>query len=296
MTNEIAIRALTTAALTGLLLGSGLRLEVRQVLEVLRQKRLLGRTLAVNFLGVPALALGIVLVFKVPTEIAVGMLLLAAAPFAPVVPVFTKMARGDLALAATLTGIFPLPSAFLTPWICVACLKMLPGAGELRFQVLQLLLLLLATITLPLATGVALKHYRPSWAKLILRPVEVLAEGIGAISLAFVTFVEFRTIVDTGWNALLAMALLCELSLFLGYAFGGPSTASRRVIGFGTSNRNIALALLIAAGSFAGTPVLAGVVANGLFLILLGLVHVAWWRWRPQGVDPPSPGFGATGS
>jgi BASS family bile acid:Na+ symporter len=77
------------------------------------------------------------------------------------------------------------------------------------------------------------------------------------------------------------MALLCELSLFLGYVIGGPGAESRRVVAFGTSNRNIALALLIAAGSFAGTPILAGVVANGLFLILLGLLHVAWWRWRP---------------
>jgi BASS family bile acid:Na+ symporter len=132
-----------------------------------------------------------------------------------------------------------------------------------------------------LAVGVSLKHYRPEWARVVLRPIEIFAEGIGAVSLAFVTFVEFSNILTTGWNALLAMALLCELSLLLGYVFGGPGRASRRVIAFGTSNRNIALALLIAAGSFAGTPVLAGVVANGLFLILLGLVHVAWWRWRP---------------
>ena len=34
MTTEIAIRALTTAALTGLLLGSGLRLEISQVMSV----------------------------------------------------------------------------------------------------------------------------------------------------------------------------------------------------------------------------------------------------------------------
>ena len=288
MSTAIVIRALTTAALTGLLLGSGLRLEVNQVMAVMRQRNLLARAMAINFLAVPALALGVILLFKVPTEIAVGMLLLAAAPFAPVVPVFTKMARGDLALAATLTGLFPLPSAFLTPWLCVLCLKLLPGAGELHFQVFQLLLLLLTTITLPLAVGVALKHYRPNWARTMLKPVEVLAEGVGAISLAFVTFVEFRTILDTGWSALLAMALLCELSLLLGYAVGGPATASRRVIAFGTSNRNIALALLIAAGSFAGTPVLAGVVANGLFLILLGLAHVAWWRWRPAREPNPS--------
>ena len=43
------------------------------------------------------------------------MLLLAAAPFAPVVPVFVKMARGDLALAAGLTAIFPIFSDLSHP-------------------------------------------------------------------------------------------------------------------------------------------------------------------------------------
>ena len=35
------------------------------------------------------------------------MMLLAGAPFAPVVPIFTKMARGDMALAGALTALFP---------------------------------------------------------------------------------------------------------------------------------------------------------------------------------------------
>jgi hypothetical protein len=53
------------------------------------------------------------------------------------------------------------------------------------------------------------------------------------------------------------------------------------VTAFGASNRNIALALLVAVGSFAGTPVVGAVVANGLVVILLGLLHVAWWRFVP---------------
>jgi BASS family bile acid:Na+ symporter len=281
MTTQIAIQALTAAALTGLLLTSGLRLEVRQVLAALQQKHLMIRTLVVNFAVVPALVLGVILLADLPREIAIGMLLLAAAPFAPVVPIFTKMARGDLALAAGLTAVFPLLSAFLTPLICMACLKAVPGAGELNFHFLRLLLVLFATITLPLAAGLALRHYRPDLATKLLRPVEVISEAIGAVSLAFVTIVEFGAITGIGGRPLLVMAGLCEATMLLGYVIGGPAASSRQVIAFGTSNRNIALALLVAAGSFAGTPIMAAVVANGLLLILLGLAHVAWWRWRP---------------
>jgi BASS family bile acid:Na+ symporter len=79
------------------------------------------------------------------------------------------------------------------------------------------------------------------------------------------------------------MTLAGELSFLLGFLSGGPLPASRQVIAFGTANRNIALALLIAVDSFAGTEVVAAVVANGLLLIFLGLLHVAMYRlagWR----------------
>jgi bile acid:Na+ symporter, BASS family len=38
--------------------------------------------------------------FGLRPEVTVAMILLAAAPFAPVVPIFARMSRGDLALAA----------------------------------------------------------------------------------------------------------------------------------------------------------------------------------------------------
>jgi BASS family bile acid:Na+ symporter len=207
------------------------------------------------------------------------MILLAAAPFAPVVPVFARMARADLALAAGLTGVFPFLSALLTPVVCVLALKAVPGTAELRFHFLGVLAVLAATITLPLAVGVALNHWLPGLARRLLRPVEVLSEAVGALSLAFVTLVEFKTIVATGWRAVIAMVLVSELALLAGYGVGGRDRNARRVVALGTSNRNIALAVLVAVSSFAGTPVVGAVVANGLLLILLGLLHVAWWRF-----------------
>ena len=108
-------------------------------------------------------------------------------------------------------------------------------------------------------------------------------DAFDALSLAFVTFTELGSIIQTGWPALLAMVLIAEVSVGLGYWISGGAAASRQVVAFGTSNRNIALALLVAVQAFAGTPVMSAVVANGLLLILLGLGHVAYWRFvRPS--------------
>jgi bile acid:Na+ symporter, BASS family len=281
MSAQLAIKLLTALALTGLLFATGLRLTFAQIGAVLQDRARLSRVILANFLLVPALTFGAARLLHLPAGLAAGMMILAAAPFAPVVPVFTKMCRADLALAAALTGLFPFLSAFLTPLVCEAGFRALHLQGASDFHCLNLLFVLVATITVPLLAGLGFNFLQPQRARRLLRPVDMLSEGVGAVSLAFVTVVESRDILATGWVALLIMVGLFEVSLGLGYILGGPTVGSRRVIALGTSNRNIALALLIAAGSFAGTPVLAAVVANGLLLILLGLLHTGWWRFRP---------------
>ena len=281
MKSETIIRVLTVGSLSGLLLGVGLRLTGGQVLASLRKCRL-GLIIVVNFAVVPALAVAMARAFRLGIDLSTGMVLLAAAPFAPVVPVFARMARADLALAAGLTTLFPVLSAFLTPWVCEVTLRAVPDAGAVRFSAGGVLLVLLGTITLPLALGIAVNHLAPALGRRALRPVEIISEFTGAVSLAFVTITELRSVLAIGWVPLLVMALVSEVSLLLGWAIGGPERGARRVVGLGTSNRNIALALLVAIQSFAGTPVVPAVVANGLLLILLGLLHVALWRLGPE--------------
>jgi bile acid:Na+ symporter, BASS family len=138
--------------------------------------------------------------------------------------------------------------------------------------------MLAATISLPLAAGVFVRHRAPEFGRWLLRPVEAISEAAGAASLAFVTTTEFGSIVSLGWRAWLTMAVVFELSLLLGWGLGGRSRGARQVVALGTSNRNIALALLVALQSFGGTPVVSAVVGNGLVLIALGLLHVGWWR------------------
>ena len=279
MKTETIIRILTISALAGLLGAVGLRLTLREVIESLKKCRF-ALILIANFAMVPALAVLAARWFHLDRETTIAMILLAAAPFAPVVPVFARMARSDLALAAGLTSIFPLLSALLTPAVCDLALKAVPDAGAIHFNLSGVWLTLVATIPLPLALGVWVHHQWPTLGQRLLRPVEIISEAIGALSLAFVTATEFNAIVNTGWRPLLVMALVAELSMLLGYALGGKTAAARQVVAFGTSNRNIALAVLVAVQSFAGTPVMSAVVANGLLLILLGLVHVAYWRFR----------------
>jgi BASS family bile acid:Na+ symporter len=278
LTTENIIRALTMASLAGLLLAVGLRLTARQVIQALKECRF-PLILIANFVAVPAIAVTLIRAFGIGSELSIGMILLAASPFAPVVPVFARLARADLALAAGLTAFFPLLSAFLTLFVCEGALRIVSQSAEIRFDMINILITLVATITIPLGLGVVIRHGAPHLAQAALRKVEATSEAVGALSLTVVTVIEFQSVLQTDWLALLAMLLIFELALGLGCLLGGPDRGKRHVVALGTSNRNIALALLIAIQSFPETRVLSAVVANGLLLILLGLLHVAFWRF-----------------
>jgi len=281
MQTESIVRLLTIGSLAGLLMAVGMRLTIKQVVNALRKRRL-ALIITVNFVIVPVLVLAATKLCGFKAEVSIGMILLAAAPFAPVVPVFTRMARADLALAAGLTALFPVLSVFLTPVVCQMMLKQVAHSGVVQFNVSEALLVLLATIVLPLGLGMAIRYVALPFARKTMRPVEIFSEMAGAASLTFVTATEWPAIVAVGWRPLAVMAVASELSLLLGYSLGGPDRGARQVIGLGTSNRNIALALLVALQAFGGTEVVSSVVANGLLLILLGLIHVAFWRSRCQ--------------
>ncbi|MDZ4744141.1 MAG: bile acid:sodium symporter [Verrucomicrobiota bacterium] len=281
MTTYMIVRILTTIALTGLLFEIGLRINPREVLDSIRNRNLIIRILLLNFIFIPILALGLMHVFTLGMETSVAILLLAASPFAPVVPIFTKMAKGDLPLAAILTSLFPFISAIATPLVCLVAIRFVPGAGALQFHFALILLVLILTITLPLLTGIFVHHFFPGFTALIHKPVEVLADAAGALSLGFVVWNEWHAIINTGWTQFLAVIILCEISVIAGYWSGPKNHRSRIVTAFGAGNRNIALAMLVALDSFPDSPILSHVVGSGLILILLGLCHTAWWRFSP---------------
>jgi BASS family bile acid:Na+ symporter len=284
MQPELVIRLLTAGSLAGLLLAVGLRLRFEEVAAAVRSSRFIP-ILLLNFAVVPlACALGARRA-GLNFESTTAMIVLGAAPFAPVVPVFARMARADLALAAGFTSIYPLFSALLTPWICAALIERAGSDRGAPFALDQVMLVLVATTTVPLLAGVGIRHAAPRLARTWLRRVELASETVGAASLAYVVYIEFATLAGLTWQALLVTAALFELCLAGGYWLGREK-AARRVIGLGTANRNIALALLVAIQSFGDLRVVSAVAGHGLLMILLGLAHVGYWRLRDRAERP----------
>lgn len=276
----LLIRILTAAALFSLLFTTGLRLSLREIHGAVLLGRRFLRLAGLQFGVIPILTVLAARVFRVPPEVSMAMLLLAASPFAPVVPVFARMARGDLAMAAGLTAVFPILCSVLTPPVCWAGALFLPPVGDLRFEVVPILATLWMTAPLPLVLGLWMRARFPEVAARIVGPIDLVAQAIGTVSLAYVVVSGFQAILSIDWIGLVAMTMVAEMALALGWFWERGARGTRIVLGLGSANRNIALALLIAADSFPGTAIVPGVASLGLLLLTLGLLHVGFWRWR----------------
>ncbi len=280
MSVDALIRPLTVITVFDLVLGVGLRVNFSEIVAATRNPGLVARSLLANFVIAPFAILTTALAFELPTDVSIGMMLMAAAPFAPMAPAFVGIGKGNVHVAAGHMVIYCVLAVFLTPPLCRWLFTMLPGAGEVEFDVGAIILSLVITVFAPLAMGLAIHEFAPKVAARLLRPVNVSSLVILVVAVVLIFFDQYEELSALGVTVFSAMILSTEIPLAVGYALGGPGTDTRRAIGMGTGVRNLGIALLIATDSFAGTPVLLSVMAYSLVLILLGLAHAAYWSRR----------------
>ena len=113
---EIA-KTIAPVCLAVIMFGLGLGLATSDFLRVIKRPR----DFIVGFLSqvilLPIIAFGLILIIPMPIEIAMGVMIIAAAPGGVTSNVLTKFANGDVALSVSLTAVVSLLAVFTVPLI-----------------------------------------------------------------------------------------------------------------------------------------------------------------------------------
>ena len=242
------------------MLAMGLSLTVSQILQPLRNMRLVTLALAVNFVVVPAVAFALSRIIPLDQDVQIGLLLMGTAAGAPFLPKLAQIAKADVAFAVGLMTLLMLVTIVYLP---VVLPLLLPGV---EVSALQIALSLVVTMLVPLAIGLFVKA-RYEGAAQTLQPVMAQISTISlALLLVLMLGLNFKNVVALfGTGAIIATVLFLVISLLAGYLLGGPGADTKRVLALGTGQRNLSAAFIIAAGNFADQPnVLVYVAAAGL--------------------------------
>jgi bile acid:Na+ symporter, BASS family len=259
--------------LVALTFGSGLQVNREHLMAVLRNIGLTGRVLLANLVIVPILGVLLAKLFALPPEIETGFLLMAIAPGVPFVLINVRKRGGSLGMAVELEVLLPLLSVITVP---LTAQFVLPTAAASQLPILKFVITLVLFQLLPLLVGIIIAGRLPATAPKLGRMAHLLFL-LSALALFILLGPKLASGVASvyGSHGIWAMLCLVILSMISGWALGGPPREDRRVVGIGTTLRNIGLCALIATTSFPGTDVAPTVltyfIVQFIFVMIVGV-------------------------
>lgn len=279
------INMLASATLFELMVAIGLGVSISDVARVGRNSWLIARAAAASYVCVPAAAIALLVLFQTDPFVAVGFLIIAVCPGAPYGPPFTALAKGDVTVSVGLMVVLAGSSAVLTPLLLAlllpAVLPYLPAlpdeSGPLVVDAAKIVVTLLALQFLPLAIGLAVRHWRPALAQGWKTPADRLSLVLNLALFALIFWAQFDMLTQVPLRGYFGMLLLVLASILAGGLLSERRLKSAMVMA--TAVRNAGVCLVIATAAFAGTRAVTAVTAFALFqTVLMALIALAWGR------------------
>lgn len=257
---NILLKITMVIFMIGNLLDLGLRLNLKEALRGLRDVRFVTLSVLWAFVLCPALAYALTLVIPLTPPYAMGLILLGLAPCAPLLPMMTEKARGDLNYAATF---ILLASAGTVIYMPIMVPLLVKGLTVSAWAVAKPMLIL---VMIPLVIGIVIQLRWAATASLI-QPFVKKATGIDTLVMLIVVVILFGKgfLSAVGTYAILAHVIFFTLITAASYALGfGMPPRQKSVVSLGICTRNNGAAL-------APLFVVQGADPNAIVMVSLGI-------------------------
>lgn len=262
-----------------IMFGMGMTLSLDDFTEVLKQPKKVGIGVLAQFTIMPLIAFGLAVVFKLPPEIAAGVILVGCCPGGTSSNVMTYLARGNIALSVAITSCTTLLAPFVTPaLILLLASKWLPvSAGDMFWSVVKVVLI-------PIILGVVIKmlfHKQVEQSVKALPLVSVVA--IVAIVAAVVGGNQ-QNIAEMGLLILVVVVLHNSLGYLLGFwlaRFLKLDYSDQKAVSIEVGMQNSGLGATLAAAHF--SPLAA--VPSAIFSVwhnISGSLIATWWSKKTE--------------
>ena len=146
-------------ALAFIMLGLGMGLTIQDFLRVIKiPKNFLIGTIC-QLILLPLVAFTLIKLLNTPVELAIGVMLIAAAPGGVTSNVLTKFANGDVALSISLTAIISLVSIITVPFIIFTSIDIFEIGIQKEVSMIGISLKMFLVITVPVIIGMLIRHF-----------------------------------------------------------------------------------------------------------------------------------------
>lgn len=229
--------------------GMGLTLKLEDFKVVfIRPKDIIIGAIA-QFTIMPLLAFLLSIAFKLPPELAVGVILVGTCPGGTSSNVMTYLAKGDVALSVGMTSVSTILAPFATP-----LLTLLYAGQKVDVNAVSMFISIVQVVILPIALGFIINKFFYKFTnsiKEILPLISVLA--IVAIVAAVVS-ANSQRLMQVGYLVIIVVVLHNSLGYLLGYMLAKLfrlNNAKCKAVSIEVGMQNSGLATSLAATHFA---------------------------------------------
>ena len=265
-------------ALAFIMLGLGLGLSIKDFTREIKTPKDFLIGFVCQLILLPIVAYIITIILRLPIEIALGLMIIAAAPGGVTSNVLTKFANGDVALSISLTAVNSLISIISVPFIVFTSAEMLGVTNISKDITLTGIAIKMAlVVTVPVIIGMTIRSIAENFIKSKIKIIN------NATSLLFVIvfiaiYVEERTnILDYLTQAGIAVLTLNIVMMVLAFFIAkccATGISQRKCIALECGLQNGTLAVFVATQLFDDIIYLAPTAAYALVMYITGFIFI----------------------
>ena len=265
-------------ALALIMLGLGLGLTIKDFKRVFTTPKDFLVGIICQLILLPIIAYLIILVLRLPIEIALGLMIIASAPGGVTSNVLTKFANGDVALSISLTAVGSLISIISVPFIVFTSADLL-NITEMSKEITMtgIAIKMALVVTVPVIFGMIIRSFADNFISSNLKMINKIT-GLLFIIVFIAVWVEereniFSYLAQAG-TAVLALNIIMMILAFYIAKFFASGIPQKKCISLECGLQNGTLAVFVATQIFDNVAYVVPTAAYALIMYITGFIFI----------------------
>tara|TARA_B100000795_G_scaffold214392_1_gene168117 strand:+ start:171 stop:1019 length:849 start_codon:yes stop_codon:yes gene_type:complete len=261
-----------------IMLGLGMNLTIQDFLRVIKMPKNFLVGFICQMVLLPVIAFALIKLLNTPLELALGVMLIAAAPGGVTSNILTKFANGDVALSISLTAIISLISIVSVPFIIFLSIDLLDiDYASKEISMVGISLKMFFVVTIPVIIGMTTRHFAGDF--IIKNILLIQRTSIVLFILIFIAIYieEWDNIVSFVTRAGLIVLTLNIVMMVTGFyiaKFFATGVAQQRCISLECGLQNGTLAVFVATQLFDDIVYVVPTAAYALVMMMTSIIFV----------------------
>ena len=274
---EIVIK-IAPISLALIMLALGMGLTIQDFTRVIKQPGDFIVGLICQLVFLPIIAFALVFILDVPVELAVGLMIIAAAPGGVTSNILTKFANGDVALSISLTAVISLLSILTVPFIIFKSIDLLnASANTNEISMIGISIKMFLVVTLPVILGMIIRRFANNFVSSNEKIIQTISFILFLIVLFGAIIQERSNIIPYLMKAGTITVLLNIIMMLIGFYVGkffATGIKQRKCISLECGLQNGTLAIFVATQIFNDVTYIIPAAIYSLIMFATSLIFV----------------------